>query len=313
MSAQHRTAAPRTSGSLARSRPRYGEFAVKVVLLLAALVSVLTTVGIVVALLEPTIEFFSEVGLGEFFGSTTWGPLFNPPAFGVWPIIVATLEITLIAIVVAVPLGLASAIYLSEYATPRVRKVLKPVLEVLAGVPTVVFGFFALTFVTPLLQDVFPFLGLDGKNALSAGLLVGVMIIPIVASLSEDSMAAVPNGLREGSYALGASKMITSVRVVVPAAFSGIVAAIILAVSRAAGETMIVAIAGGFKSVFTLNPANEMATMAAFIAQAGSGDASVGSTAYKTIFAVGSLLFVMTFAMNYLSARMVQKYREVYD
>nr|BFE83298.1 hypothetical protein GCM10020093_058990 [Planobispora longispora] len=225
----------------------------------------------------------------------------------------ATLEITLIAIVVAVPLGLATAIYLSEYATPRVRKIFKPVLEVLAGVPTVVFGFFALTFVTPLLRDVFPFLELEAKNGLSAGLLVGVMIIPIVASLSEDSMAAVPNGLREGSYALGASKMLTSVRVVVPAAFSGIVAAIILAISRAAGETMIVAIAGGFKSVFTLYPGDEMATMAAFIAQAGSGDAPVGTIAYKTIFAVGSLLFIMTFAMNYVSARMVQKYREVYD
>ncbi|GIH96143.1 phosphate ABC transporter permease subunit PstC [Planobispora siamensis] len=313
MSAQHLKTASGASRSLARSRPRYGEFAVKTILLMAAMVSIATTVGIVAALLEPTIEFFGEVSLGEFFGSTTWGPLFNPPSFGVWPVIVATVEITLIAIIVAVPLGLAAAIYLSEYATPRVRKTFKPVLEVLAGVPTVVFGFFALTFVTPVLQDVFPFLELEAKNALSAGLLVGVMIIPIVASLSEDSMAAVPNGLREGSYALGASKMLTSVRVVVPAAFSGIVAAIILAISRAAGETMIVAIAGGFKSVFTLYPGDEMATMAAFIAQAGSGDASVGSIAYKTIFAVGSLLFIMTFAMNYVSARLVQKYREVYD
>lgn len=313
MSAQHRTTVPGAPGSLARSRPRYGEFVIKAILLAAAMVSVATTIGIVIALLEPTIEFFASVSLGEFFGSTNWGPLFNPPAFGVWPLIVATVEITLIAVVVAVPLGLAAAIYLSEYASRRTRKIFKPVLEVLAGIPTVVFGFFALTFVTPLLRDVFPFLDLDGKNALAAGLLVGVMIIPIVASLSEDSMAAVPNGLREGSYALGASKMLTSVRVVVPAAFSGIVAAVILAVSRAAGETMIVAIAGGFKSVFTLYPGNEMATMAAFIAQAGSGDASVGSIAYKTIFAVGSLLFVITFAMNYLSARMVQKYREVYD
>ncbi|MEV0756896.1 phosphate ABC transporter permease subunit PstC [Streptosporangium sp. NPDC050280] len=313
MSAQHRTTVPGTPVSLARSRPRYGESVIKVILLAAAMVSVATTIGIVLALLEPTIEFFASVSFGEFFGSTDWGPLFNPPAFGVWPLIVATVEITLIAVVVAVPLGLASAIYLSEYASHRTRKIFKPVLEVLAGVPTVVFGFFALTFVTPLLRDLFPFLELDGKNALAAGLLVGVMIIPIVASLSEDAMAAVPNGLREGSYALGASKMLTSVRVVVPAAFSGIVAAVILAISRAAGETMIVAIAGGFKSVFTLYPGDEMSTMAAFIAQAGSGDASVGSIAYKTIFAVGSLLFVITFAMNYLSARMVQKYREVYD
>ncbi|GIH29755.1 phosphate transport system permease protein [Acrocarpospora phusangensis] len=313
MSAPVRAAAPGSPKSLARSRPRYGEQLIKAILLISALVSIATTVGIIVALVEPTIEFFSEVSFGEFFGSTTWGPLFSPPAFGVWPIIVATLEITLIAILVAVPLGLAAAIFLSEYATPRVRKIFKPVLEVLAGVPTVVFGFFALTFVTPVLKDWFPFLGLEAKNALSAGLLVGVMIIPIVASLSEDAMAAVPNGLREGSYALGASKMLTSVRVVVPAAFSGIVAAVILAISRAAGETMIVAIAGGFKSVFTLNPADEMATMAAFIAQAGSGDASVGSIPYKTIFAVGSLLFIMTFFMNYVSARLVQKYREVYE
>ncbi|GAA1006771.1 phosphate transport system permease protein [Acrocarpospora pleiomorpha] len=311
-SANNRATAPGPNRSLARSRPRYGEAAVKVLLLAAALVSIATTLGIVAALLEPTIEFFSEVSFGEFFGSTSWGPLFSPPSFGVWPIIVATLEITLIAIIVAIPLGLAAAIYLSEYATPRIRKIFKPVLEVLAGIPTVVFGFFAFSFVTPLLQDILPF-SLDPRNALSAGLLVGVMIIPIVASLSEDAMSAVPRSLREGSFALGASKMTTSVSVVLPAAFSGIVAAIILAISRAAGETMIVAIAAGFKSIFTFNPGSEMATMAAFIASAGSGDAPVGSIAYKTIFAVGSLLFIMTFAMNWFSARMVKKYREVYE
>ncbi len=311
--AQHRATARGNGRSLARSRPRYGELVVKALLLAAALLSIATTIGIVGALLEPTIEFFQAVSIGEFFGSTSWGPLFNPPSFGVWPIIVATLEITVIAIVVAVPLGLASAIYLSEYATPRVRKIFKPVLEVLAGVPTVVFGFFALTFVTPLLKDWFPFLNLEGKNALAAGLMVGVMIIPIVASMSEDAMSAVPNSLREGSFALGASKMVTSVRVVVPAAFSGIIAAVILAISRAAGETMIVVVAAGSRSIFTFNPANEMATMAAFIAQAGAGDNPVGSIGYKTIFAVGTLLFLMTFAMNWFSARMVQKYREVYD
>lgn len=313
MAAQHRTTAPGAGRSLARSRPRYGEAAIKVLLLAAALVSIATTVGIIVALVEPTIEFFQTVSIGEFFGSTNWGPLIKPATFGVWPIVVATLEITVIAIIVAVPLGLAAAIYLSEYATSRVRKIFKPVLEVLAGVPTVVFGFFALTFVTPLLKDWFPFLQLEAKNALAAGLLVGIMIVPIVASLSEDAMSAVPNGLREGSFALGASKMLTSVRVVVPAAFSGIVAAIILAVSRAAGETMIVAVAGGFRSTFTFDPSNEMATMAAFIAQAGAGDLATGSIPYKTIFAVGSLLFIMTFAMNWFSARLVQKYREVYD
>ncbi|MFI6815227.1 phosphate ABC transporter permease subunit PstC [Nonomuraea sp. NPDC050328] len=313
MAAQHRATATGTGRSLARSRPRYGEAAIKVVLMLAALVSVATTLAIVAALAEPTIEFFATVSIAEFFGSTTWGPLFNPPSFGVWPIIVGTLEVTVIAMIVAVPLGLASAIYLSEYATPRVRKIFKPVLEVLAGVPTVVFGFFALVFVTPLLQQIFPFLNLEPRNALSAGLLVGIMIIPIIASMAEDSMAAVPNGLREGSYALGASKMLTSVRVVVPAAFSGIVAAVILAFSRAAGETMIVVLAAGAKPVFTVNPANEMATMASFIASAGSGDLPVGSIGYKTIFAVGALLFILTFAMNWISARLVQKYREVYD
>ncbi|MFI9560469.1 phosphate ABC transporter permease subunit PstC [Nonomuraea endophytica] len=313
MAAQHPATAPGTGRSLARSRPRYGEAIIKALLLAAALVSIATTVGIIYSLVEPTIEFFGEVSFAQFFGSTNWGPLIKPATFGVWPIVVATLEITLIAIIVAVPLGLAAAIYLSEYAKPGVRKFFKPVLEILAGVPTVVFGYFALSFLTPLLKDIFPFLNLEAKNALSAGLLVGIMIIPIVASLSEDSMAAVPNGLREGSFALGASKMLTSIRVVVPAAFSGIVAAIILAVSRAAGETMIVAVAGGFKSIFTFDPTNEMATMAAFIAQAGAGDLSTGSIPYKTIFAVGSLLFIITFAMNWFSARMVQKYREVYD
>lgn len=281
--------------------------------MLAALVSVATTLAIVTALAEPTVEFFTSVSVVEFFTSTDWGPLFNPPSFGVWPIVVGTLEITLIAMAVAVPLGLASAVHLSEYATPRSRKIFKPVLEVLAGVPTVVFGFFALVFVTPLLQRLLPFLDLEPRNALSAGLLVGVMIIPIIASMAEDAMAAVPNGLREGSYALGASKMLTSVRVVLPAAFSGVIAATILAFSRATGETMIVVLAAGARPVFTLNPADEMATMASFIAGAGSGDLPVGSIGYKTIFAVGALLFILTFTMNWISARLVQRYREVYD
>lgn len=312
MAAPHNATAPGTPQSLARSRPRYGEQAIKAVLMVAALLSVATTIGIVVSLLEPTISFFGEISAVEFFTSTSWGPLFEPPHYGVLPLVSATLITTGIAIVVAVPLGLGAAIYLSEYAKPKVRKVFKPMLEVLAGIPTVVFGFFALTFVTPLLRSIMPF-EIEIFNALCAGLVVGFMIIPIVASLSEDAMAAVPNGLREGSYALGASKMTTSLRVVLPAAFSGIVAAVILAISRGAGETMIVYIAGGGQPNFTFDVGKAMQTMAAFIAQAGSGDVPVGTVDYNTIFAVGSLLFVMTFAMNFVSVRLVRKYREVYE
>ncbi|MGI5268638.1 phosphate ABC transporter permease subunit PstC [Nonomuraea sp. CA-218870] len=301
-----------TPSSLARSRPRYGEAVIKAVLLLAALVSVATTIGIVVSLVEPTIGFFTQVSVVEFVTSTEWGPLFEPPSYGVLPLVSATLITTGIAVLVAVPLGLAAAVYLSEYADPRVRKVCKPALEVLAGIPTVVFGFFALSFVTPLLRGVLPF-EIEIFNALSAGLVVGFMIIPIVASLSEDAMSAVPAGLREGSYALGASKMVTSLRVVLPAAFSGIVAAVILAISRGAGETMIVYMAGGGQPNFTLDIGQAMQTMAAFIAQAGSGDVPVGTVDYNTIFAVGSLLFVMTLVMNFVSARLVRRFREVYE
>lgn len=311
MSARTEATVPGMTGpSLARSRPRHGERLIKAILLLAALLSVATTIGIVISLAGPTVSFFGQIGAGEFFGSTDWGPLFEPPAYGVWPLVGATLITTGIAILVAVPLGLAAAIYLSEYASPRVRKVVKPVLEVLAGIPTVVFGFFALSFVTPLLRNI---VDVEIFNALSAGLVVGFMIVPIVASLAEDAMAAVPNSLREGAFALGSSRMVTSLRVVVPAAFSGIVAAVILAVSRGAGETMIVYIAGGGQPNFTLDIRQPMQTMAAFIAQAGSGDVPVGTVDYHTIFAVGSLLFLMTFAMNYVSARIVQKYREVYE
>lgn len=312
MAARHSATASGAPSSLARSRPRYGEALIKAVLMLAALVSIATTVGIVVSLLEPTLRFFTEVSALEFFTSTNWGPLFEPPTYGVLPLVSATLITTGIAVVVAVPLGLAAAIYLSEYARPRVRKFCKPALEVLAGIPTVVFGFFALSFITPLLRGVLPF-EIEIFNALSAGLVVGFMIIPIVASLSEDAMAAVPAGLREGSYALGASKMVTSLRVVLPAAFSGIVAAVILAISRGAGETMIVYMAGGGQPNFTLDIGKAMQTMAAFIAQAGSGDVPVGTVDYNTIFAVGSLLFVMTFLMNLVSARLVRKFREVYE
>ena len=304
--------APR--GSLRRSRPRYGELVIRGILLLAALVSIGTTVGIVYSLIPPTIEFFRQVSFGEFFTGTDWAPLFEPPTYGVLPLLVGTLVITAIAVLVAIPLGLLAAIYLSEYAQPRVRKVFKPMLEILAGIPTVVYGFFALAFVTPLLQGIWP-VG-DGPaifNGLAAGIVMGVMIIPTVASLSEDAMAAVPQSLRDGAYALGSTRMIVSLRVVVPAALSGIVAACVLGVSRAIGETMIVTIAAGITPNLNWNPLQAMSTMTAFIAQAGSGDIPVASFDYKTVFAVAALLFVITFLMNALSIRLVRKYREVYE
>ena len=300
--------------TLRRSRPRYGERVIEVLLFAAALVSIATTVGILVAVLIPTEEFFREISFIDFFTGTKWTPLFADPSYGVLPLVSATVLITLIAMVVAIPLGLGAAIYLSEYAAPRTRSVLKPALEVLAGVPTVVYGFFALKGITPLLKDIWP-IG-DGPqifNALVAGFVMGIMIIPTVASLSEDAMTAVPRSLRDGAYALGSSKMLVASRIVVPAAISGIIAAFVLGISRAIGETMIVTIAAGLQPNLTWNPLEQMETMTAFIAAAGSGDVPVGTIDYKTIFAVASLLFVMTLALNLVSIRLVRKFREVYE
>jgi len=268
-------------------------------------------VGIVVALAGPTIEFFQEVSIGEFFTGTDWSPLFTPSSFGVLPLIVGTLTTTFWACVVALPFGLGAAIYLSEYARPRTRQWLKPALEVLAGIPTVVYGYFALTFFTPLLQDI----GLDVTvfNALSAGLVMGIMILPTVASLSDDAMTAVPHALREGAFGLGASRMQVSTRVVVPAALSGIVASFVLGISRAVGETMIVTIAAGLRPSMSINPLEQIETMTAYIAQVGIGDVPTGSIEYKTIFAVAATLFVATFILNLISIRLVRKYREVYE
>ncbi len=306
------SAAPLTRG-LAVRRPRYGEMAVKAVLGACAVLSVGTTVAIVFALIKPTIEFFGDVSIVEFFTSTTWAPLFADPEFGILPLVTATLLITGIALALAIPVGLLSAIYLSEYARPRVRNVLKPTLELLAGIPTVVYGFFALTFVTPLLQDLWPFGDPPGVfNAASAGLVMGIMIVPTIASLSEDAMTAVPQSLREGSFALGANRLSTSLRVVFPAALSGIVAAVVLGFSRAIGETMIVLIAAGGTPNLSFNPAEAMQTMTAFIASAGIGDQPTGSTGYKTIFAVGATLFVFTFLINLISIRLVRRYRQAY-
>jgi phosphate transport system permease protein len=290
---------------------RWSEVVVKAVLGLCALVSVATTVGIVVALLEPSIEFFREIPIGEFFTSERWAPLFANPGYGIRPLVVGTLVVTFWACVVAMPFGLGSAIYLSEYARPRVRATLKPALEVLAGIPTVVYGFFALTFFTPLLEDLG--LGVGTFNVLSAGLVMGVMLIPTVASISEDAMSAVPQDLRDGAYGLGASRLQVSTRIVVPAAVSGIVAAYVLGISRAIGETMIVLIAAGQLARITFNPLEQMSTMTAFIAATGTGDVPTGSIAYKTIFAVGLTLFCMTLVMNLIAIRFVRKYREIYE
>ncbi len=300
-----------TPNPLRRARPRYGEAVIQGMLFLAALVSVLTTVGIVFSLVPPTITFFREVSPVEFFTGTDWAPLFAKAEFGVLPLVSATLLVTGIAIVVAIPLGLGAAIYLAEYAQPRSRRILKPILEVLAGIPTVVLGFFALEFVTGLVLE--PLFGIGGFNALSAGIVMGVMIIPTIASLSEDAMSAVPRSLREGAYALGSTKMQVASKIVVPAALSGIVAAFVLGISRAIGETMIVAIAAGQTPNLSFNPADGMQTMTGFIAAAGIGDIPVGSIGYQTIFAVGALLFTMTLFMNALSIRLVRKYREVYE
>ena len=286
------------------------EFLIEWALFLCALLSVGTTIGIIAVLAVETAAFLREVPIVEFLFGTEWTPLFSNPSFGVLPLVAGTTLVSLIAMVVALPMGLLSAIYLSEYANPRVRRVVKPVLELLAGVPTVVYGYFALLFVTPLLQRIIP--GLAGFNALSPGIVMGIMILPLVSSLSEDVMRGVPRGLREGSYALGATKMQTSLRVVVPAAFSGITAAFILAMSRAIGETMIVAIAAGQQPRLTMNPTVGIETMTTYIVQVSMGDTPQGTLEYRTIFAVGMLLFIGTFMLNLVSAWLRERYREEY-
>jgi phosphate transport system permease protein len=291
-------------------RSRTLERIVEHALLLCAGLSVLTTAGIVVVLLVETVEFFREVPVVEFLTGTEWTPLFANQRFGVLPLVAGTFLVSAIAMVVAIPMGLLAAIYLSEYAPDRLRRVVKPVLEILAGVPTVVYGYFALTFVTPLLQQVLP--ALSGFNAISPGIVMGIMILPLVSSLSEDAMRAVPGGLREGSYALGATRMQTALLVVVPAAFSGITAAFILATSRAVGETMIVAIAAGQQPRLTANPFVPIETMTAYIVQVSLGDTPQGTLEYRTIFAVGMLLFLMTFALNLVSTWLRERFREEY-
>lgn len=302
--------------AIGNRRMRPGEAIVKGLLFACALASVATTVGIIFALAGPTIDFFQQVSIVEFFSLAEWAPTFTPPSFGVWPVVVGTLNVTFWALLIAIPCGLGAAIYLSEYASPATRRRLKPILEVLEGIPTVAYGFFALTFITPLIRDNWPgFLGEQPGifSAGAAGVVLGVMIIPTVASISEDAMHSVPRSLRQGAYALGATKRKVSVRVVVPAALSGIVAAFVLGISRAVGETMVVLIAAGNTPNMTLSPVEPIQTMTAFIANTATGDIGVGTLKYQTIFAVGSLLFLITFVMNLLSARLVRKYRETYE
>jgi len=282
------------------------------VLRLAALVSVLTTVGIVVSLVMPALDFFSEVSVWEFLTGTSWSPNLAPQSFGVLPLVGGTLMVTAIGLLVAVPLGLGAAMYLSEYASAKNRARLKPILELLAGIPSVVYGFFALAFVTPtVLQDL---LGLEVNfgNALGAGIVLGIMIIPTVASLSEDAMSAVPQALRQGSFAMGANRMQTTLRVVFPAAISGIAAAVVLGLSRAIGETMIVALAAGTIPNLSVDPREGMQTMTGFIAQTAGGENPVGSVEYNTLFAVGLLLFLITLVINFASIALVRRYRQVY-
>lgn len=295
-----------------KGRKRPGEVVIRTILRLAAFITVITTVGIVIALVLPAMEFFQEVPVTDFLFGDRWAPRFADASFGVLPLITATLWTTLIALFVSVPLGLGAAVYLSEYARPSVRRVLKPVLEILAGVPTVVYGLFALAFVqTVVLKG---WLGLDtgAFSVLAAGLVMGVMIVPTIASISEDSMSAVPLALRQGSAALGANRMQTTVRVVFPAALSGITAAIVLGIARAVGETMIVAIAAGQRAQIVEGPLDDGLTMTGFIANAALGDSRVGSLEYDTLFAVGLLLFLITLVVNAISISLVRRFRQVY-
>lgn len=315
-------ASPDPAGAaLTRSKPRVGEKIAMTLLFACAAVSVFTTIAIVYVLFEEAIGFFRipGVSLVDFLTDTAWRPFTAPDSelfrIGVLPLLNSTLIITFIALAVAVPLGLGTAIYLSEYAKPKVRATIKPILELLAGMPTVVLGFFALTFVTPLLRSIFGVSTIPIFNALSAGIVVGVLIVPTIASISEDAMAAVPRALRDGGYGLGASRRHVALRVVFPAALSGITAAILLGFGRAVGETLVVSLAAGNlppADVPTLNPLQQVQTMTAYIVQAVGGESPRGSVTFQSIFAVGALLFLITFTINIIAMRVARRFREVY-
>ncbi|PCF38610.1 phosphate ABC transporter permease subunit PstC [Staphylococcus delphini] len=281
-----------------------------IILAIIAAISILTTLGIVITLLTETITFFTRVPLSKFFLETDWNPFSATPRYGIWALIVGTLKITLIATIIAVPVGLGAAIYLSEYASKKTRKIIKPILEVLAGIPTIVYGFFALTLVTPVLRTIFPSIG--SFNAISPGLVVGVMIIPMIASMSEDAMSSVPQKIREGALGLGSTKLEMVFKVVIPAATSGIMSSIVLAISRAIGETMIVSLAAGSSPSFDLSFSHSIQTMTAYIVQVSQGDATNGSDLYYSIYAVGFTLFMFTLVMNFISQWMTKRFREEY-
>lgn len=286
------------------------ERVIETILFLAASSSILVTVGILAILISESIPFFETVPLKEFLTGTEWTPLFANPRFGIMPLLCGTLLTTMIALSVAIPVGTIIAVFLSEYAPAKVREILKPILEMLAAVPTVVYGYFALLFVTPLLQKIFP--EMPGFNALSAGLVMGVMIVPYISSLSEDAMRAVPSYLREGSFAVGATRLQTSFSVVLPAAFSGVMSAYILGIARALGETMVVAIAAGLQPNLTLNPTEPVATITAFIVQVSMGDLPHGSIGYQSIYVAGLTLLLITLIFNIIGFALRRRYREVY-
>ncbi len=290
---------------------RAKEKLIEIVMMCCSFVTVLTTISIILVLSIDTVKFFSEVSIIDFFTDTQWTPLFEDKHFGILPLLAGTLLTTTIAILFAVPLGLTIAVYLNEYASPKFTSIVKPVLETLASIPTVVYGFFALQFVTPLLRSFIP--GLSGFNALSPGLVMGVMIIPYITSLSEDALRAVPQSLREASLGMGATRYQTAFRVMVPAASSGIIISIILAISRALGETMIVAIAAGQEPNLTFNPINSVETITTYIVQVSMGDVPQNSLEYRTIFAAGMTLFVFTFILNNISFWMRQKFQNKYE
>ena len=296
-----------------RRKARVSESVIQGFLVLCGAISILTTVGIVFVLGRESLLFFAdeEVNLLKFFGGTEWQPAIG--RFGIWPLVTATFMASLIAMAVALPVGLCIAIYLSEYAEQRTRNILKPILEVLAGIPTVVYGYFALTFMTPLLRGIFSRDLVEIYNTASAGIVIGILVIPLVSSMSEDALRAVPNSLRQASYGLGATRLETAVRIVLPAALSGVAAAFIVAISRAIGETMIVAIAAGAGPNFTFSPFRAAETMTGHIVRISGGDLSYDSIDYNSIFAIGLLLFLMTLCLNFLSQWIVRRFREEYE
>jgi phosphate transport system permease protein len=301
--------------SLRAEHPHYGEKVIITFLFITAVISVAVTTAIVIALLQPLPRFFGEISIVEFFTATEWSPGYAKPQYGVVPIVVGTLIVVITALIVAIPLGLLSAIYLSEYAPEPVRKTIKPVLEVLEGIPTVATGLFAFFWLRPFLEYLTPWLPWGGLFSTGvAGIAVGLIIVPLISSVADDAMRSVPRALREGAYALGAGKMRVALRVVVPAAFSGIIASFVLGASRAVGETMIVLLVAGAGSPgLNFNPFEGIQTMTAYIASRATGEIAVGSIVYDTIFAVGALLFTITLAMNMLAIRFVNRFREVYD